>query len=430
VQSVITKLFALGLNAATSIIVARVLLPEGRGEMSALIAWASLFTGLLTLGLPSSLIFNLRHKPEAGSRTVGAAFMLAAAIAVLAGVLGYIAIPFWLSKYPPADITYARWFLLSTPIPIINLVTCAALQAEGKFAHANTIAWSGPLVTFLSLIVLGATHALTPVTGGFVYVVGSVPTMLWLLVSLWRDYAPEFRNVWDTWSNLLNYGFRSWGTDLLNTLAGQADLLLIVYFLSPKSMGIYVVSANFARLLTVFQTSAATVLFPRVAARARAEVVSLTGQTLRITIMCAVVGALVLGSVGSFLLRVVYGAEYAASGTIVFRILLCEVVLGGATDVLAQAFMALGRPGVVSIIQGTGIGFGLALMPALIPRFGIVGAALALVVATSIRFVLTFLCFQPLLRSAPPKLVMTRDDWQLAMARVAKFVPASRAVGD
>jgi enterobacterial common antigen flippase len=430
VQSILTKFLAVCLNASTSIIVARILRPEGRGEMSALIVWSSVFVGLLTLGLPSSLIYNLRQMPARASRIVGAAFVLSLAIAALAGVTGYFLVPFWLSKYSPAAVSGARWFLLCTPIPIINVVTSAALQARAKFAHANTLLWAGSLLTLLGLLALAVDRALTPVSAGLVYVLASVPVTLWLLTEVWGEYTPQFRDLKQSCLDLLHYGIRSWGTDLLYTLALQADLLLIVHFLNAGSMGIYVVAANLARLLGIFQTSAATVLFPRVAARGSSEVIALTGRTLRIATMCAAVGALALGLVGSSLLRIIYGSVYADGGTLVFRLLLLEVVLAGATDVLAQAFMALGRPGVVSLVQGAGIGIGVALMPFLIPRYGIAGAGLALLISTSIRFTLTLLCFRPLLRSNPPKLLMTRDDLSFAAARVGSFLPVSGVIAD
>jgi O-antigen/teichoic acid export membrane protein len=429
-QTVLTQFLALGLNAFTSIIVARILGPSGRGEMAAIIMWSTIFTSLLTLGLPSSTVFNLLQKPEHASNTIAAALVLAMLVALLTDVVGYMAIPFWLHKYPHVDVAYARWFLLSSPIPIINLVSRAAMEAKGKFTHSNALVWSGPILIIIGLISLVANHALTPLTAGLAYVLGGVPGMIWLLWEVRCDYAPDFRGIKSGLSRLVKYGIRSWGIDVLRTLANQADQLLIVRFLSPAAMGTYVVAANLARMLGVFQTSSATVLFPRIAAREGPEVVRLTGRTLRIATMCAVIGAVVGALIGSGLLRIVYGVEYAEGGTGVFRILLAEVVLGGATQVLAQAFMALGRPGVVTAIECAGMGIGISLMPLLIPRLGIAGAGVALLTSTSIRFTLTLLCFKPLLKTNPPTLVMTRGDWEFASSHIANFVPASSRIAE
>jgi O-antigen/teichoic acid export membrane protein len=98
-QSLATKVLVLGLNAATSIVVARALKPAGRGEMSAIIMWPGFFAALLTLGLPSSLTFNLRRQPGRASETIGAATTLTLLIGVITGILGFFALPIWLTKY-------------------------------------------------------------------------------------------------------------------------------------------------------------------------------------------------------------------------------------------------------------------------------------------------------------------------------------------
>ncbi len=424
VQSVLTKLLVLALNAFTSIVVARVLRPEGRGEMSALIMWSGFLTGLFTLGMPSSLVYNLRRKRAAENDVVGTALAIALALSIVIGVIGEIAVPFWLKHYSARDIYYARWFLISSPIPMFVLVGRAAMEARGKFAASNMVLWSGPFFTLIALLFLGLFHALSPLTGGLAYVLGPLPSLLWLLKNVWMTYAPRFSKSMSVASDLFHYGLRSWGIDLLNALSGQADVVLIVRFLNAEAMGIYVVAASLARLLSIFQTSAVMILFPRIAGRDRPEILSVTGQALRVTTMCAALGAVAVGTVGPALLSAIYGPEYGSGGTAVFRILLAEVVLAGATQILAQAFMASGRPGVVTIVQAIGVGVGISLMPMLILKFGVLGAGLAILLSTSIRLSLTLLCFKPLLKARAPALVITREDMVLLGQRIARFVPA------
>ena len=92
-------------------------------------------------------------------------------------------------------------------------------------------------------------------------------------------------------------------------------------------------------------------------------------------------------------------------------ILAIEVVLSGTTWVLAQAFMALGRPGTLTVMQGIGLGLTVPLMLLLIPTYGLEGAGLALLGSTSIRLVFVIVSFPLILKVRPPGLLMTRDDW-------------------
>jgi O-antigen/teichoic acid export membrane protein len=426
-QSLATKVLVLGLNAATSIVVARALKPAGRGEMSAIIMWPGFFAAMLTLGLPSSLTFNLKRHSERAPETIAAASILTLLIGVLTGIVGFIAVPMWLTQYSYTDIVHARWMLLASPIPMILLVARAALETKGNFFASNLSLWSAPLLTLIALIVLVIAGHLTPLSSGLAYVLASLPPAVLLLVQVFSTYRPHFAGIWASLRRLLHFGLRAWGIDLLTALA-VSEQVLVVHFLSPADMGTYVVAASLARMLSVFQTSAVIVLYPRIAARSTADVIELTGLTFRVTTFCTAAGALVAGAVGPILLRSVYGASYAEGGVGVFRLLLGEVVLSGATQVLAQAYLALERPGTVTSIQGLGVGIGLLLMPGMIKEFGGAGAPLALLISSVIRFSITLLSFRYLLKTPVPRIWPKRNDLHFVTARLASLSSSTSTV--
>ena len=57
----------------TGIITARVLGAAGRGEMAAIIYWPQLLSYVLTLGLPSALIYNMKSRPEEAESLISVA---------------------------------------------------------------------------------------------------------------------------------------------------------------------------------------------------------------------------------------------------------------------------------------------------------------------------------------------------------------------
>jgi O-antigen/teichoic acid export membrane protein len=422
VQSLITKFLVYTINALTGVVVARALHPAGRGEMAAMIMWSGFLSTLLTFGLPTSLVYNLRRAPARGSGIVSSAITLACGVVMLVGMVGFFLVPLWLHKYSPADIVCARWFLLSSPLPMFLLVGRASMEADGRFSQSNASLFAAPAITLLCLGSFRFLHRLTPVTGGLSYVLGNAPVVCWLTYCVFRRYHPQAASAVAYSGELLHYGVRSWGIDLLNALALQSDQVLVLHFLNAAAMGTYVVAANFARILSMFQTAAVTVLFPRVAARAPGEVVRITGRALRISVSVTLGVAFLMGLAGPVLLSAIYGREYSQHGVTIFRTVLLDVIFSGATLVMAQAFMALGRPGVVTVVQAIGVGTGLALMTVLIPRFGPEGAAAALATSSFIRFCLTMICFRPLLKIAPPRLFLTRDDAAFLRERMIGFV--------
>jgi len=108
------------------------------------------------------------------------------------------------------------------------------------------------------------------------------------------------------------------------------------------------------------------------------------------------------------------------------RILVAEAVLSGATFVLAQAFMALGRPGVVTMLQALGLSLSIPMMLWLIPRLGIYGAALALLTATTARFIFIYLGFRIFLNMRPPRLLPGVEDARMLWSTVTS-IRAARA---
>jgi O-antigen/teichoic acid export membrane protein len=95
----------------------------------------------------------------------------------------------------------------------------------------------------------------------------------------------------------------------------------------------------------------------------------------------------------------------------VLRLLVVEVVLSGTTVVLAQAFMALEKPGIVTFLQGVGLAASLPLLITLIPLYGLAGAGLALVGTTLIRLIFILICYPLVLKTRPPDLLIKREDF-------------------
>jgi O-antigen/teichoic acid export membrane protein len=117
---------------------------------------------------------------------------------------------------------------------------------------------------------------------------------------------------------------------------------------------------------------------------------------------------------GPFLLRLLYGAEYV-SAVGALRILVAECVLSGAVFVLAQAFMALNRPGVVTVLQAFGLSLSIPMMLLLIPRYGIYGAAVSLLTSTVARLVFVCVGFKVFLKMKPPSLVPKMNDIRMLL---------------
>jgi O-antigen/teichoic acid export membrane protein len=61
--------------------------------------------------------------------------------------------------------------------------------------------------------------------------------------------------------------------------------------------------------------------------------------------------------------------------------------------VMSQSFMAMGRPGTVAALQGISLAVAIPFLLILVPRFGTVGAGVALLGTAMLRLVLLLGCY-------------------------------------
>jgi O-antigen/teichoic acid export membrane protein len=422
VQSVTTKVLIIGINALTGIITARALRPEGRGELAAMILWPVFLASALTLGVPSALTFQLKRNPERQSQLLGAALLLAILTSAVAMVLGIVFISSWIPQYPSKVILFARIFLLiNTTVASLLLIGRAALESIGDFSASNKLLIWPPLLTLMGLIILLITHSLTPYSAAVAYVpVGFVP-LAWMFHRLWRVFQPKLTSFRESARLLFSYGIRSYGIDLCGTMSIYVDQALVVRLLAPGMMGTYVVALSLSRMLNAFHASVVMVLFPRAVSRTPREVVEMTSRATRMSTVFTTLIGIGVALVGPQVLALLYGTEYR-SATAVLRILVIEVILSGATVVLAQAFMALGRPGIITALQITGLALTIPLMLVLVPRFGIVGAGLSLLLSTIARLIFVVVSFPLFLRMKVPHLLPKMEGVSFLVSAAAKRI--------
>jgi O-antigen/teichoic acid export membrane protein len=191
-------------------------------------------------------------------------------------------------------------------------------------------------------------------------------------------------------------------------------------------MGSYVVVLSLSRMLNLFQNSVVMVLFPKAAGRSKEDVVRMTGDAVRISGLVTAVCGVFVCIAGPTLLRILYGPEFVeAVGAL--RVLVVEVVLSGMVFVLAQAFMALDSPGVVTILQALGLSLSIPMMLFLIPRYGIYGAAVSLLTSTVARLLFVCVGFRVFLKTGAPRLLLNGRDLQLFLHTVASLRPERAA---
>jgi O-antigen/teichoic acid export membrane protein len=406
-QTLLVRFLTLGLNLLTGIVSARYLGPVGRAEQAAILLGALLFPYLASFGLPFALQYKLRTEPDRARAFVSASVGLAIAFGLLACVAGIFILPHMLAKYPPSIVFAAQVAMVTAPLAILYSLFCSILQARDRFGETNFTRYAMPASTLVILLALAAAHALNAVSSSVAY----LASLAWVAPWLWIKVAPKLRarGVRLAAKQLLSYGSRSYVSDILGTLAAQVDQVLVIGLLSPASMGLYAVAIGAARAVDLYSGSVVAVLFPRASSLENAGIVELTGRATRITAAMLVATGVALVLVMPVLLPLFYGRAFAASVPIA-QVIVVSIALNGVVYVLAQAYMAAGRPGVNAVIQLAGLATTVPAMLLLIPRYALLGAAAALVISTAVRLLASLACFPIVLKMPVPALFLNAGD--------------------
>jgi antigen flippase len=409
-QTVLARAGMLVGNLLTGVIVARTLLPQGRGEQAAISSWPTLFAGLLTLGIPLSIIYNIGGQRERAREYFSAGVVAMAALGAISGAIGAFIIPHTLShRYSSHAIHFAQLFMAFTPLILVQYVLQATLESQGRFSVSNRLRYVPLVLTVVSLTVLAVLHRLTPFSSSLCY---AVPTTILTLTAFWelRGLLPLRITRWrQTYRSLLTYGLKSYGNDLVSTFGLQIQLGLLISLLTANQLGIATVAFNVANMLNVFYSAFNIVLFPKTVARSRDEIAVMAGRSARISTGVSVLGGTVLTVIVPTFLPFLYGKSFTHAVPIA-QIMTLQVLISGMVSILASAFTITGRPWIVTILQISGLAFSIPLLVLLIPRFGLFGVAFAFLMAASVRLFLVLLSYPILLKQRIPSVILTRGD--------------------
>jgi O-antigen/teichoic acid export membrane protein len=201
---------------------------------------------------------------------------------------------------------------------------------------------------------------------------------------------------------LLAYGLPYAAYSIVQTFSNRFDYLLLRIFGDASDVGVYSISVAQGELLWMLPTAVGFVLFPRVAALVKTDVELAAAETallLRWSLLLAACGALFLALIATPLTRIMYGHAFLpAVGPL--RILLVGIVASSALQVLSSFLLGTGRLRLLVLSTAVGFALNLGLNLALIPAYGIKGAA----VSSGISYSVTALLLTLLARRSLPEL--------------------------
>ena len=392
----------------TGVILARVLGPEGRGQLAAIQNLPNILLGFGSLGISTAAAYLSGRQPHLAGRFMTTSLIVMLLWSIPLVMIVYVAMPVLLSSQSREVIQYAQIYLLIIPIQFAIGAPFWVLQGIGEFKIWNILRIQAPIAW---VAIIGVTWALNLVTVRTILLLHLAAMFLiaFVFIALGRKkisgpYRPEFSRL----PELLRYGLPTCLTAVPQQLNQRLDQILMAMFMPAELLGVYVVAVTWSNVFSPMLTSVSQVLFPRLAAdhdpQAQAEILS---RTMRMTVLSSLVLSAVLIVITPIALPVIFGNHFAAAVPTTL-ILIFAACIATINQVGSDGLRGLGAPKLPMICESLGLVTTMVMLGLLLGRYELIGAAIASLTSYTVTLALSVHLLARETRLSPWSLVIPR----------------------
>ena len=404
-----TRVVRFVLGFVISFTLARILGPSGRGIYQLAIQTPTTLVNLGQLGLPNAFSF-FAGRGRSGARLLGLGLLLSLGLSVVLVGATLLALP-WLADTVLRAAPFELLLLAIVTVPFQLLAAFAGATLIGRQTMRNynliligqsvlmvaMIVW---LVGFAGLGVTGAVIATVVVTG-----VTALVTVLELRRSVAADSDDRGRPGVRV-RELAGFGAKIYPASVAGHFGYRADVFLLGALAEDPALaiGLYSLGVSLAELTFFVPDAVSTVFFPRVAGMERERADEKVATVTRFTVLITLIATLALIPAAFVAVNVVL-PDFRGSLP-AFLVLLPGIVALTVAKVLASYVGGLGIPLRVALASGTALAVNIVVNVLLIPRLGIIGAAIASLVSYLLNASLLVLIASRLSRRHPLEFVV------------------------
>ena len=373
-------------NILGAILAARLLGPEGKGELTAVFVWPRALATIGSLGFAEAIIyFSGKDKSAIPGIFTNGLIMAALQSIVLMGV-GYWAMPHLLENHGRIVVQMGLVYLAFFPLYLFSIYGQALLQGQMKLVAFNISRFMVYGSYVAGMLLLWGLGRLSVQSLTWMSVASNLIMMLVTGISIWRlgwiQWAPNAQLL----KEMLTFGLKSHGSTVTSLMNGSMDQLLISIFLPAVLLGLYSVAVSVGSLLILVASSVSMVAFPaivNVVDEHRRQAVM--ARFLRINVILSGLAGFALLGLTDWMIRFFFGEAFAgAIGPA--RILIIASFFLGYNMVSASGLKAANRPLIPTYAELLGLGITIIGLWFLLPKYQIWGASTVSLIAYGTTF--------------------------------------------
>ncbi len=388
-ETYLTRLSVVALGFVNSILVTRILGPEGRGLFAVANTLSATGVQLGNLGLQSSNTYYVSRDSRALPVLLGNSLVVSSLCG--AGALGAFLLLQARPGIAPIGGSLLALTFIAIPAGLASLLLQNLLIGTQQIRTYNVI----DLTTrVLAVLLVAATAPLGLVSPELVFGLVLATVVLgaaWSFVRLRAQIQGPVSWSLETLRACLPYGLRAYFGSLFVFLVLKSDIVLVTYMRGAVETGYYSIAVGLADILLMLPMVVGTILFPKLsAAPDLATRWDLVRRVLRVMVPATLAGLVATHFAARPLIRLAYGAAFDPSAAAVGW-LLPGIGFYAINSILMNFLASCGMPVVVVYSPLIALLVNVAANLWLVPSMGFVGASVSSSLAYGLMLVMSVL---------------------------------------
>lgn len=398
------------ISLATGVITARILGPSGKGEYTIVLLLSSMVASLGSLNLGETAIY-FHNKKGTKLGTI----ILSNAVFILVSNSIYLLILIFLWKHdalPWKEFSASFMFFSCLLVPIILFQNHVVdiLRCIRRYDAYNILLLLQPViyllfvilfVYFLNLYVIGAILS-SSISFLFLIALG--------IIFIFHKSQIDLKCDSSYLKSGLAYGIKGHVGSVLQKFNLRLDQFIITPYWGSAMLGYYSVALILPELIWYIPDSIGVVTLPKIAGSNKNDAETITTKSLRITLALTLAAIGILFVIAEPGVLILYGDAFRPAIRAIY-FLLPGIFFMSISKILSKYFSGMGLPEINSYTSAISCAVTVILCIVLIPKYAIVGAAIASSSAYAIRAICDVAFFIKESRCALVELIVfTRED--------------------
>lgn len=368
------RVIELVLGGVTGIILARVLGPTGKGNLTLLLTIPTLVFATINMSVGISLSYHSGKENQDDVIVNGFVMMF------ILGLFGTLITTLFVlanhsNLFPGIEEQLIVVALILVFLVFLYQFITESLLALYRVFELNVVLIIRPTL-YLGLVIIlvvvkqfGIFGALLATGAGFLLTIVAG----FIILKRYINFSIFYINL-ELQRKIISYGLKVHVGKVLQALSSRLDYFIIAIMLDTAAVGYYSLATSLGEMLLILPASVQEVLIPRLMRYQDENRDNLVRISNRMVLFFMVLTCISVAIIGKPLIIFLYGVEFSPSYNILV-LLLPGVLAYSSSRLLGVDINALGKPLLGSLASGVALVILVVFDLIAIPQFGIIGAA-------------------------------------------------------